>query len=208
MSENFLSFIVKASPKAVDAGPDARPETDQGASQSPDFNSVLAKEQAKSRNSKSDAQPATETDPAALAKPQVVVDDAQSLVAADSEAPVGSPNVAANGNPLPELSIHSRALQVGRVILTTAHPKVSEESLSQFARAQGGQVPDLKPLDASPAATDSPLSPAGGKMQKLVNSGALADPVFSPVKILKLRLQHRMRWRKKCRAWSRAECRT
>lgn len=179
MSENFLSFIVKASPKAVDAGLDAPPETDRGASQSSDFNSVLAKEQAKSRSSKSDAQPATEADPVALAKSQVDVDDAQSLVVADSEAPVGLPNVAANGNPLPELSIHSRALQVGRVILTTANPKVSEESLSQFARAQGGQVPDLKPLDASPTATDNPLSPAGGLMQRLVNSGAAADPVVS-----------------------------
>jgi hypothetical protein len=179
MSENFLSFIVKASPKAVDAGPDAPPETDPGASQSFDFNSVLAKEQAKSRSPKSDAQPATEADPVALAKPQVDVVDAQSLVVADSEAPVGLPNVAANGNPLPELSIHSRALQVGRVILTTANPKVSEESLSQFARAQGGQVLDLKPLDASPRATDNPLSPAGGLMQRLVNSGAVADPVVS-----------------------------
>ena len=177
MSENFLSFIVKAPPKAVDAGPDARPETDRDASQSVDFKSVLAKEQAKSRISKSDAQPATEADSVALAKPQVDVDDAQSLVVADSEAPVGLPNVAANGNPLPELSIHSRALQVGRVIFTTANPKVSEESLSQFARAQGGQVPDLKPLDASPTATDNPLSPAGGLVQRLANSGAVADPV-------------------------------
>ena len=167
MSENFLSFIVNASPKAVDVGLDAPVETDRVASQGADFKSVLAKEQAKSQSPKTDAQPAAEADTAAAAKPEVDAANAPSQSAADCEAPVVLPNAAANGNPLPELSIHSRALQVGRVILTTANPKVSEESLSQFARAQGGLLPDLKSLDASPSA-------AGSLLQQLVSNGEVA----------------------------------
>jgi hypothetical protein len=56
---------------------------------------------------------------------------------------------------LPELSIHSAALKVGRVILTTANPKVSEESLSQFARSQGAEVPGL--VAVAPDETAGPI---------------------------------------------------
>ena len=176
MSENFLSFIVNASPKAVDVGSDVPADTGRVASQGADFNSVLAKEQAKSQSPKTDAQPAAEADTASVAKPEVDAANAPSEAAADREAPVALPNAAANGNPLPELSIHSRALQVGRVILTTANPKVSEESLSQFARAQGGVVPELKPLEASPSASDNSLSPVGSVLQGLVSNDEVPGP--------------------------------
>ena len=176
MSENFLSFIVNASPKAVDVGSDVPADTGRVSSQGTDFNSVLAKEQAKSQSPKTDAQPAAEADTASAAKPEVDAANAPSEAAADREAPVALPNAAANGNPLPELSIHSRALQVGRVILTTANPKVSEESLSQFARAQGGLVPELKPLDASLSASDNPLSPVGSVLQGLVSNDEVPVP--------------------------------
>jgi flagellar hook-length control protein FliK len=176
MSENFLSFIVNASPKAVDVGSDVPADTGRVASQGADFNSVLAKEQAKSQSPKTDAQPAAEADTASAAKPEVDAANAPSEAAADREAPVALPNAAANGNPLPELSIHSRALQVGRVILTTANPKVSEESLSQFARAQGGVVPELKPLEASPSASDNSLSPVGSVLQGLVSNDEVPGP--------------------------------
>ena len=179
MSENFLSFIVNASPKAVDVGADVPADTGRVASQGADFNSVLAKEQAKSQSPKTDAQPAAEADTASAAKPEVDAANAPSEAAADREAPVALPNAAANGNPLPELSIHSRALQVGRVILTTANPKVSEESLSQFARAQGGLVPELKPLEASPSASDNPLSPVGSVLPGLVSNDEVPGPGVS-----------------------------
>jgi hypothetical protein len=51
--------------------------------------------------------------------------------------------------------MHSAALKVGRVILTTANPKVSEESLSQFARSQGAEVPGL--VAVAPDETAGPI---------------------------------------------------
>ena len=176
MSENFLSFIVNASPKAVDAGTDVPADTGQNASQGAEFRGILAKEQAKSQNTKASDQLATEKDTAALTKSEVDADTSPKQSEADSQAPVDLPAAATNGNPLPELSIHSRALQVGRVILTTANPKVSEESLSRFARAQGGLMPDLKPLDASPAATSAPIPPTGSLLQGLVSTGETVTP--------------------------------
>jgi flagellar hook-length control protein FliK len=176
MSENFLSFIVNASPKAVGVGSDAPTDTGRVSSQGDDFNSVLAKEQAKSQSPRTDAQPVAEADTAPAAKPEVDAANVASEAAVDCEAPVALPNAAANGNPLPELSIHSRALQVGRVILTTANPKVSEESLSQFARAQGGLVPELKPLDVSPSESDIPLSPVASVLQGLMSNDEVASP--------------------------------
>jgi hypothetical protein len=75
------------------------------------------------------------------------------------DAPVTLPIGAASGNPLPELSIHSAALKVGRVILTTANPKVSEASLSQFARSQGADVPGLMTVATDETTTPVPQTP-------------------------------------------------
>ena len=176
MSENFLSFIVNASPKAVDAGTVAPADTSQDTPQGTEFNSILAKEQSKAKSAKVTEQPATGTDTVAPTKSEVDADTSPNPLEADAQAPVDLPGAATNGNPLPELSIHSRALQVGRVILTTANPKVSEESLSQFARAQGGLIPDLKPLDASPTAASAPTPPTGSLLQGLVSTGETVRP--------------------------------
>ena len=82
-------------------------------------------------------------------EPEVDADTSPSQLEADSQAPVDLPDAATNGNPLPELSIHSLVpCRLVGLFLTTANPKVSEESLSEFARAQGGLMPDLKPLHA------------------------------------------------------------
>ena len=176
MSENFLSFIVNASPKAVDAGTVAPADTGQDTPQGAEFSSILAKEQSKAKSAKATEQPATGTDTVAPKWSEVDADTLPNLLEADPQAPVDLPGAATNGNPLPELSIHSRALQVGRVILTTANPKVSEESLSQFARAQGGLMPDLKPLHASPTATSATIRPTGSLLQGPVSTGEAVTP--------------------------------
>ena len=41
------------------------------------------------------------------------------------------------GKTLPSLTVHDRALEIGRVILTTARPMVNDSSLSEFVRRQG-----------------------------------------------------------------------
>ncbi len=139
MSENFLSFIVNASPKAVDVGSDVPADTGRVASQGADFNSVLAKEQAKSQSPKTDAQPAAEADTASAAKPEVDAANAPSEAAADREAPVALPNAAANGNPLPELSIHSRALvPLPKLTAVVAHsPTPSRVRITASSKGEG-----------------------------------------------------------------------
>ena len=41
------------------------------------------------------------------------------------------------GKTLPSLTVHDRALEIGRLILTTAKPLVNDSSLSEFVRRQG-----------------------------------------------------------------------
>ena len=176
MSENFLSFIVNAPPKAADAGTEAPADLGQDFSQDADFSSILVKEQARAQSAKTTEQPAAGAAIVPITESEADADTSPSQLEADSQAPVDLPDAATNGNPLPELSIHSRALQVGRVILTTAIPKVSEESLSEFARAQGGLMPDLKPLNALPTATSSPIPPTASPLHGLVNIGEKVTP--------------------------------
>ena len=176
MSENFLSFIVNASPKAADAGTGAPADLGQDVSQDADFKGILIKEKARAQSAKTTEQPAAGAAIVPTTEPEVDADTSPSQLEADSLAPVDLPDAATNGNPLPELSIHSRALQVGRVILTTANPKVSEESLSEFARAQGGLIPNLKPLDALPTATSSPIPPTASLLHGQVNIGEKVTP--------------------------------
>ena len=176
MSENFLSFIVNASPKAADAGAEAPADPGQDGSQDADFKGILIKEKARAQSAKTTEQPAAGAAIVPTTEPEVDADTSPSQLEADSQAPVDLPDAATNGNPLPELSIHSRALQVGRVILTTANPKVSEESLSEFARAQGGLIPNLKPLDALPTATSSPIPPTDSLLHGQVNIGEKVTP--------------------------------
>ena len=176
MSENFLSFIVNASPKAADAGTEAPADPGQDGSQDADFKRILIKEKARAQSAKTTEQPAAGAAIVPTTEPEVDADTSPSQLEADSQAPVDLPDAATNGNPLPELSIHSRALQVGRVILTTANPKVSEESLSEFARAQGGLIPNLKPLDALPTPTSSPIPPTASLLHGQVNIGEKVTP--------------------------------
>ena len=140
MSENFLSFIANSVPTAVEPSAESPAAVPQKNSQVSDFNSILVKEQIKIQSNSASAEGSqSEIDEVAQGIDGGMV-DTNATASTTPEAPVALPNVPTNGNLLPELSIHSRALQVGRVILTTASPRVSEESLSQFARTQGAVV--------------------------------------------------------------------
>jgi flagellar hook-length control protein FliK len=142
MPENFLSFIANSVPTAVEPSAESPVATRQESPQASDFNSILVKEQIKIQSNSASTE-ATQLDiDEAVQDMDGAVVDTNAAASTTSEAPVALPTVPTNGNLLPELSIHSRALQVGRVILTTASPRVSEESLSQFARAQGAVVPE------------------------------------------------------------------
>ena len=142
MSENFLSFIANSVPTAVEPSAESSAAAPQKNSQASDFNSILVKEQIKIQGNSASAEGSQSAiDEVAQGIDGGVV-DTNATASTTPEAPVALPTVPTNGNLLPELSIHSRALQVGRVILTTASPRVSEESLSQFARTQGAVVPE------------------------------------------------------------------
>lgn len=166
MSDNFLSFIANVPAKAPEVGvvtPNSKPNAD---AQATDFNSILTKEQAKASTSTAEPTVAPEDDAVDQTMFEKVDMSGSEGLLTNPDAPVALPVASANGNSLPELSIHSRALQVGRVILTTANPRVSEESLSQFARSQGAQIPELAPTSAQatsqgvgPAATATPKAP-------------------------------------------------
>ena len=139
MSENFLSFVTNVAPKAAKTGSDLSGNPEPNSPQGVEFASIFKKEQVKA-NGLGGAVEQLDGEVPAFAK---VAEDVQernpSETATTTEAPVGLPVLPASGNALPELSIHSRGLQVGRVILTTAHPKVSEESLNQFAQSQASE---------------------------------------------------------------------
>lgn len=139
MSENFLSFVTNVAPKAAKTGSDLSGNPEPNSPQGVEFASIFKKEQVKA-NGLGGAVEQLDGEVPAFAK---VAEDVQernpSETATTTEAPVGLPVLPTSGNALPELSIHSRGLQVGRVILTTAHPKVSEESLNQFAQSQASE---------------------------------------------------------------------
>lgn len=143
MSENFLSFVTNAAPKTLEASADVSsapgPKSPQGA----DFASILKKEQALPGDAVG-ANKNIEGDLTAVVTKVLGPESQESdETGMTTPKPVELPVLPSSGNALPELSIHSRALQVGRVILTTANPKVSEESLNQFAQSQateGAQI--------------------------------------------------------------------
>jgi hypothetical protein len=143
MSENFLSFIANAPAKAADSSADAAVGASIPDAQSADFKGILAKERAKTDAATSAPVQADDAPTAAAEAVAMAEGEGTGELVTSPEAPVGLPVTPPIGNTLPELSIHSRALQVGRVILTTAQPRVSEESLSQFARSQGAPMPEL-----------------------------------------------------------------
>lgn len=157
MSENFLSFVVNAAPKTAGAESDVPGNPASVGSQPTEFAEILKKEQSQA------PQFAGTTDDSAQALEDSLVKAAAGNgeeSATTTQAPVTLPVLPASGNGLPELSIHSRGLQVGRVILTTANPKVSEESLNQFAQNQSA--------DTTPAVLDQPVSQTQGILQGLM----------------------------------------
>jgi hypothetical protein len=156
MSDNFLSFISKVDAKPTDSSALANASPSEKVSQGAEFTSILEKEQAKTQGAKRADDMAGQD-----AEPVVKLTDVDEIsqLPISPDAPVTLPIGAASGNPLPELSIHSAALKVGRVILTTANPKVSEASLSQFARSQGADVPGLMTVATDETTTPVPQTP-------------------------------------------------
>jgi flagellar hook-length control protein FliK len=156
MSDNFLSFISKVDAKPTDSSALANASPSEKVSQGAEFTSILEKEQAKTQDAKRADDMAGQD-----AEPVVKLTDVDEIsqLPISPDAPVTLPIGAASGNPLPELSIHSAALKVGRVILTTANPKVSEASLSQFARSQGADVPGLMTVATDETTTPVPQTP-------------------------------------------------
>jgi flagellar hook-length control protein FliK len=175
MSENFLSFIANAPAKAADSSADAAVGASIPDAQSADFKGILAKERAKTDAATSAPVQADDAPTAAAEAVAMAEGEGTGELVTSPEAPVGLPVTPPIGNTLPELSIHSRALQVGRVILTTAQPRVSEESLSQFARSQGAPMPELTVAGAQAIATTQdgagPQNPprTGGMLQGLID---------------------------------------
>ncbi|NCF75644.1 MAG: hypothetical protein GWP45_00470 [Proteobacteria bacterium] len=156
MSDNFLSFISKVDAKPTDSSALANASPSEKVSQGAEFTSILEKEQAKTQGAKRADDMAGQD-----AEPVVKLTDVDEIsqLPISPDAPVTLPIGAASGNPLPELSIHSASLKVGRVILTTANPKVSEASLSQFARSQGADVPGLMTVATDETTTPVPQTP-------------------------------------------------
>ena len=178
MSENFLSFISNVDAKPADASlsDDASPA--EKISQGAEFNSILLKEQAKAQGGSRAAEMVQQGREQAIASSETTHVEERLALPPNPEAPVALPTRPVSGNPLPELSIHSAALKVGRVILTTANPKVSEESLSQFARSQGADV--LPPTAEAPDEHATTL-PQGPNTQNILQGlmGGQAQPATS-----------------------------
>ena len=162
MSENFLSFVTNVAPKAAKAGADVSGNPESTNPQGAEFAGIFKKEQAKTQGL---GDPVAQLDGDAPWLQETGEDGQQSRLdesATTTETPVALPVLPASGNALPELSIHSRGLQVGRVILTTANPKVSEESLNQFAQSQAGDVAPLDPESLrSPQVAQTPPQTRG-----------------------------------------------
>jgi hypothetical protein len=118
MSENFLSFVTNVAPKAAKAGADVSGNPESTSPQGAEFAGIFKKEQAKTQGL---GDPVAQLDGDAPSLQQTGEDGQQSRLdesATTTETPVALPVLPASGNALPELSIHSRGLQVGRVILT------------------------------------------------------------------------------------------
>ena len=156
MSDNFLSFIGKAGQSSIDKGAEKSPLAATNSVQGSEFKQIFSKETVSPEES-SLAKDAAQwgAKPASTAE----LDEAQELVLGSATAPFGLPVASDNGNLLPKLSIYSPGLQVGRVILTTSSPKVNEDSLTAFARAQGINEAVLKHPQSPRPQTPGPQTP-------------------------------------------------
>ena len=156
MSDNFLSFIGKAGQSSIDKGAEKSPLAATNSVQGAEFKQIFSKETVSPEES-SLAKDAAQwgAKPASTAE----LDEAQELALGSATAPFGLPVASDNGNLLPKLSIYSPGLQVGRVILTTSSPKVNEDSLTAFARAQGINEAVLKHPQTPGPQTPGPQTP-------------------------------------------------
>jgi flagellar hook-length control protein FliK len=150
MSENFLSFVTSAISKPAEAGPEVPGNPESKSAQGTEFAGIFKKEQAKASGMGSLAEQQIRDASALLPVGEETLEDPLGEAATTTETPVPLPVLPPTGNALPELSIHSRGLQVGRVILTTANPRVSEESLNQFAQSQAADAASLEPEHLNP----------------------------------------------------------
>ncbi len=134
MSDNFLSFIGKVGQSSIDKGFEKSPLAATNSAQVSEFKQIFSKETVSPEENS--LAKATAQRHAKVA-PTAALDESQELVLDSATVPLGLPVTPDNGNPLPKLSIYPPGLQVGRIILTTSSPKVNEDSLTAFARAQG-----------------------------------------------------------------------
>ena len=159
MSENFLSFISNVEAKSTEAGVPETRVLQKNLLKALEFNSILEKERSKTPGSNVAGDAVVEASVPGMTSPEGIQGDDEPDLKISPDAPVALPVSSASGNPLPGLSIHSAALKVGRVILTSANPKVSEESLSQFARSQGAEVPSLMTVSSDDGLSASAQKP-------------------------------------------------
>ena len=134
MSDNFLSFVGKVGQSSIDKGAEKSPLPAIDSDQITEFKRIFSTE---SVSPKGESLAKDLVQGENKGAPAAGLDEFQGPVSDSVIAPVGLPIASDDGNFLPKLSIYSPGLQVGRVILTTPRPKVSEDSLTAFARAQG-----------------------------------------------------------------------
>ena len=129
MSEHFLSFVTGTPQQGSTQDSEATPGGAANPNQASDFREIFTQEQGGPQGSSltQDEDAARTGDPAVAGKSG---QDDQADWRAD--VPFTLPGGDSSGNGLPALSVHSRALSVGRVILTTANPMVSEQSLTSL----------------------------------------------------------------------------
>ena len=133
MSDDLLFFSLETSPD-VSAKNEVAGSVDSGSKQqATDFNKVLERQMAVSNKNQEDTKASKEDRTTNL-------DEKHQDIEADNLPVVNGPSLRQIdenlGKTLPSLTVHDRALEVGRVILTTAKPVVDENSLSEFVRKQ------------------------------------------------------------------------
>ena len=132
MSDDLLFFSLETSTD-VSAKNDIAVAADGGnKSQAPEFKKILEEQMSDSDKKNTDTE--------AAGKQITNIDEDQQDIELEDVPAVSRPfiqGVEENlGKTLPSLTVHGRALEVGRVILTTAKPVVDENSLSEFVRKQ------------------------------------------------------------------------
>ena len=133
MADDLLFSTLDVSPEVSSKSDlSSNPKTG-GSSQPSDFNRIFS-EQVKLRDTiaKNSRPKQSEDDYSSSAD----LNDNQELATAENGSLQEGIEVDI-GKTLPSLTVHDRALEIGRVILTTARPMVNESSLSEFVRRQG-----------------------------------------------------------------------